>query len=68
MTIIIDATIIRGLLVPAMMAVAAEWTWWAPAPMQAVAKYLNIGDESTEPVNHGGDDYAHKAVSLSPEA
>jgi RND superfamily putative drug exporter len=31
--ILLDATVIRGLLVPALMRVAGSWNWWAPAPL-----------------------------------
>jgi len=31
--ILLDATIVRGLLVPAFMRVAGRWNWWAPAPL-----------------------------------
>jgi uncharacterized membrane protein YdfJ with MMPL/SSD domain len=29
----IDATIVRALLVPALMRLLGEWNWWAPAPL-----------------------------------
>jgi putative drug exporter of the RND superfamily len=31
--IIFDATVIRGLLVPAIMRVAGDWNWWFPKPL-----------------------------------
>jgi RND superfamily putative drug exporter len=31
--IMLDASIIRGLLVPALMRVAGRWNWWAPKPL-----------------------------------
>lgn len=31
--IMLDATVVRGLLVPALMRVAGRWNWWAPAPL-----------------------------------
>jgi RND superfamily putative drug exporter len=31
--IVVDATIVRGLLVPATMRLLGRWAWWAPAPM-----------------------------------
>ena len=30
----LDATIIRALLVPSLMALLGEWNWWAPAPLR----------------------------------
>ncbi|MFF1563319.1 MMPL family transporter [Streptomyces sp. NPDC058293] len=31
--VLVDATIVRGLLVPATMALLGKWAWWAPAPL-----------------------------------
>jgi RND superfamily putative drug exporter len=31
--IIFDATVIRALLVPSIMAVAGNWNWWLPKPV-----------------------------------
>ena len=30
----LDATIIRALLVPSLMALLGEWNWWAPSPLR----------------------------------
>jgi RND superfamily putative drug exporter len=30
----IDATIVRALLVPSLMAVLGDWNWWAPGPLR----------------------------------
>jgi RND superfamily putative drug exporter len=32
--VIIDTTIVRALLVPALMGLFGEWNWWAPAPLR----------------------------------
>jgi len=32
--VLIDATIVRALLVPALMALFGEWNWWAPTPLR----------------------------------
>jgi len=31
--VILDATVVRMLLVPATMTVLGDWNWWAPAPL-----------------------------------
>ena len=31
--LLIDATIVRALLVPATMKLLGRWNWWAPGPM-----------------------------------
>ena len=40
--IMIDATIVRGLLVPALMRVAGDWNWWAPAPLRQLHNRFGI--------------------------
>jgi RND superfamily putative drug exporter len=32
--VLIDATIIRALLMPSLMKLLGEWNWWAPAPLK----------------------------------
>jgi RND superfamily putative drug exporter len=32
--IVLDVTVVRGLLLPAVMALLGEWNWWAPAPLR----------------------------------
>jgi RND superfamily putative drug exporter len=32
--VILDATIVRALLVPSLMAMLGEWNWWAPRPLR----------------------------------
>ena len=39
--VMIDATIVRGLLVPSLMRLFGEWNWWAPAPLKRI--YLRLG-------------------------
>ena len=45
--IIFDATVIRALLVPAVMRLMGSWNWWLPQP---VARVLRVrADQATEP-------------------
>ena len=32
--VLLDATIVRALLVPALMALLGDWNWWAPRPLK----------------------------------
>jgi uncharacterized membrane protein YdfJ with MMPL/SSD domain len=34
LAVLIDATVIRGLLVPSLMELLGKWNWWAPGPLQ----------------------------------
>ncbi|QHC23794.1 MMPL family transporter [Streptomyces sp. GS7] len=36
LTVAIDATLVRCLIVPALMGLAGRWNWWAPAPLLKV--------------------------------
>jgi RND superfamily putative drug exporter len=37
--ILVDATIVRALLFPAVMALCGRWTWWAPAPINRLGQW-----------------------------
>jgi RND superfamily putative drug exporter len=39
--VLLDATVVRGLLVPSLMRLLGEWNWWAPAPLRRI--YLRLG-------------------------
>jgi RND superfamily putative drug exporter len=53
MAVIMDATVIRGLLVPAFMRLAGDANWWAPAPLQRFQPRFGIRDASEPvPVEH----------------
>jgi RND superfamily putative drug exporter len=43
--VIIDATIIRALLVPALMALLGERNWWAPGPLRRLHQRIGLGEE-----------------------
>jgi trehalose monomycolate/heme transporter len=32
--LLLDATVVRALLVPATMKLLGEWNWWAPGPLR----------------------------------
>ena len=40
----LDATIVRALLVPSLMALLGEWNWWAPAPLRRLHVRLGLAD------------------------
>ncbi len=39
--VMIDATIVRALLVPSLMRLFGKWNWWAPKPLRRI--YLRLG-------------------------
>jgi len=50
--VLIDATIVRVLLVPATMRLLGDWNWWAPGPLKRFAD--RIGFDHVEDDDGGG--------------
>jgi uncharacterized membrane protein YdfJ with MMPL/SSD domain len=53
--VVIDATVVRALLVPATMRLLGRWNWWAPAPLARFWRRYGIRESddvrpATEPV------------------
>jgi uncharacterized membrane protein YdfJ with MMPL/SSD domain len=44
--VIIDATLVRMLLVPATMRLLGKWNWWAPAPLHAIWQRIGLGESA----------------------
>ena len=42
--VLIDATIIRALLVPSLMKLLGEWNWWAPGPLRRLHGRIGIAE------------------------
>jgi uncharacterized membrane protein YdfJ with MMPL/SSD domain len=40
--VLIDATIIRALLVPSLMELLGDWNWWAPAPLRRLHARIGL--------------------------
>lgn len=40
--VLLDATVVRALLVPALMRIAGRWNWWAPAPLARAHAKLGL--------------------------
>ena len=41
LAVIVDATLVRGVLVPAFMRLAGDWNWWSPRPLRRL--YRRVG-------------------------
>jgi len=50
LAVLIDATIVRVLLVPATMRLMGRWNWWAPGPLGRLADRLGFSHVEDEPV------------------
>ncbi|HEV2790543.1 MAG TPA: MMPL family transporter, partial [Solirubrobacterales bacterium] len=44
LAVLIDASIIRALLVPSLMELLGKWNWWAPAPLRRLHERWGISD------------------------
>jgi RND superfamily putative drug exporter len=47
LAIVLDATIVRTLLVPATMKLMGRWNWWAPAPMRRIHERFGLHEPAT---------------------
>jgi uncharacterized membrane protein YdfJ with MMPL/SSD domain len=47
LAVLIDAFVIRGLLVPSLMELLGKWNWWAPSPLRRL--YARASDATPEP-------------------
>jgi RND superfamily putative drug exporter len=46
----IDATLVRVLVVPAVMRLLGQWNWWAPHPLRVLHRRAGLGEFGTLPV------------------
>jgi uncharacterized membrane protein YdfJ with MMPL/SSD domain len=50
LAVLIDATVIRGLLVPSLMELLGKWNWWAPLPLRRLrARTSRAPSEHAQP-------------------
>jgi len=42
LAVLIDASIVRALLVPSLMELLGKWNWWAPAPLRRLHERIGI--------------------------
>ena len=47
LVVLIDATVVRALLVPSLMVLLGKWNWWAPKPLRRL--HNRIGLRENEP-------------------
>jgi RND superfamily putative drug exporter len=42
LAVVVDATVVRSLLVPATMKLLGEWNWWAPGPLRRIHARIGL--------------------------
>jgi uncharacterized membrane protein YdfJ with MMPL/SSD domain len=64
--VIMDATLVRALLVPATMRLLGQWNWWAPRPLQALWQRVGLS-ESAAPARTSSGSVAASAADRELE-
>ncbi len=47
LAVLIDASIVRALLVPSLMELLGKWNWWAPAPLRRLHDRIGLAEDAT---------------------
>jgi RND superfamily putative drug exporter len=50
LAVLMDATVVRGILVPAFMCLAGRWNWWAPRPLARLHERFGLSEGPSLPV------------------
>ena len=48
LAVLVDATIVRALLVPATMRLMGDWNWWAPKPLARLHRRLGLSEKAVD--------------------
>ncbi|QII09259.1 MMPL family transporter (plasmid) [Rhodococcoides fascians A25f] len=57
LAVLVDATIIRAILVPSIMALTGRWNWWAPRPLARLHQRIGITDAHTTDTTQAEDSH-----------
>jgi RND superfamily putative drug exporter len=49
LAVLIDATLVRALLVPSLMELLGRWNWWAPAPLRRLHERIGWHESASPP-------------------
>jgi RND superfamily putative drug exporter len=47
LAVLLDAMLVRALLVPSLMELLGRWNWWAPRPLRRLHDRIGIGETTT---------------------
>ena len=48
LAVLVDATIVRALLVPATMRLMGDWNWWSPKSLARLHRRLGLSEKAVE--------------------
>jgi RND superfamily putative drug exporter len=66
LAVILDATLIRGTLVPAFMRMAGDWNWWAPRWMRRLHDRIGFSEEPSEPMGPAAPEPIGRGTPVEP--
>jgi uncharacterized membrane protein YdfJ with MMPL/SSD domain len=49
LAVLLDATVVRMLLVPATMKLMGRWNWWAPGPLRRLHRRIGLDERAARP-------------------
>jgi uncharacterized membrane protein YdfJ with MMPL/SSD domain len=55
LAVLVDATLVRMVLVPAFMHLLGRWSWWAPGPLMRLHERFGISEAGSEPLPVAAD-------------
>jgi uncharacterized membrane protein YdfJ with MMPL/SSD domain len=50
LAVLLDASLIRALLVPSLMELLGDWNWWAPRPLRRLHDRFGLGETSPDAI------------------
>ena len=63
--VLLDATIVRALLVPSLMRLLGDWNWWAPKPLRRIQERFGFSEAlAASPVRQNGSLTSLKILSM----
>ena len=51
--VLVDAFVVRALLVPSLMALLGRWNWWSPAPLRRLHARIGLSEGAAPGTGHG---------------
>ena len=61
LAVAVDATLIRGVLVPAALRLTGRASWWAPGPLRALHDRFGLREQPVTPATHSLSHHAQRA-------
>ena len=65
LAVLVDATLVRMVLVPAFMHVLGRWNWWAPKPLARLHERIGISESGDDDSIRPAEKRERVAVSVT---